>query len=366
MRKITLLAGLLLQFTMMANAQQPASPPLHPDGSLPERTFEVFWQTFEDHYAFFKLRKVDWKAAYAQYRPQVMSSTTDDSLFHILSRMVTPFQDDHINVIIPGKRQFRSDKPSQFLSEFPKGEMTGRFWSMVDESLASSGFGKLHTAGEKFRDIPLFSFARTKDVGYIRFRRSFSSAEEDDSNKDAVVAGKLLDSILNTFKDTRALIIDVRANIGGNDEFSYAMAGRFARKRVHGHYKQTRNGGYEDFGPREDWYIEPKGVAYHHPVMVLTNDQTASAADVFAMIMKTLPQVKLVGNHTLGIYSDMYGFELPNKWQVSLSNQRYYTSKGECYEGKGTPTDIQVLNTRKDLEEKSDPVLKRALAELSK
>jgi carboxyl-terminal processing protease len=61
-----------------------------------------------------------------------------------------------------------------------------------------------------------------------------------------------------------------------------------------------------------------------------------------AMIMKALPQVKIVGDNTLGIYSDMYGFELPNKWLALLSNQRYFNNKGICYEGLGTPVDVKV------------------------
>jgi len=84
------------------------------------------------------------------------------------------------------------------------------------------------------------------------------------------------------------------------------------------------------------------------------------------MIMKALPHVKTVGENTLGIYSDMYGFELPNKWLVSLSNQRYYAADGMCYEGKGTPVDKKVHNTRKDLQMGRDPVIIAAISILGK
>lgn len=94
---------------------------------MPEKNFEVFWQTFEDNYAFFKLRNIDWKATYKKYRWKVDSTTSDDSLFSILSQMVAPFNDDHINIIIPGKRQFTVEKPSAFLREFPTGIIKGFF-----------------------------------------------------------------------------------------------------------------------------------------------------------------------------------------------------------------------------------------------
>ena len=127
------------------------------------------------------------------------------------------------------------------------------------------------------------------------------------------------------------IIIDVRSNIGGNDDFAYAVAGRFTNKKIPGHTKKTRTGGYEEMGNEERWYIEPSGKKqFNVPVTLLTNDQTASAGDVFAMIMRALPKIQIIGDRTLGIYSDMYGFELPNKWLASLSHQRYYASDGIC------------------------------------
>jgi C-terminal processing protease CtpA/Prc len=136
-----------------------------------------------------------------------------------------------------------------------------------------------------------------------------------------------------------------------------------------GMYKQTRirGGGYEQFGKLETWMLEPKGAKpFLKPVIVLTNDKTVSAGDVFAMLMKELPQVKIIGTNTRGIYSDMYGFTLPNGWLISLSNQRYYNNKMVCYEGSGTPVDFSAINTRNDLSEMTDPVLAAALKQLNK
>lgn len=118
-------------------------------------------------------------------------------------------------------------------------------------------------------------------------------------------------------------------------------------------------------GNEERWYIAPAGrKQYNVPVVILTNDQTASAGDVFAMIMRSLPKTTTIGDRTLGIYSDMYGFELPNKWLASLSHQRYYAADGICYEGKGTPVDIFVQNDRSNLPAANDPVLITALKKL--
>lgn len=359
---VLLVTGCRIVFTGEFN---PASLPQHPAPSLPEKTFESFWQTFEDHYAFFTLRKVDWQDSYKRFRPRVTASTSDDSLFTILSAMVKPFQDDHINLVFPHNRsykEFTSTKASRFLSEFPDEAVQESFWKMVDQTLHQNGFGSMKSAGPKKDGVPLFYYCQSENTGYIRFVRCYvTSKTEDAPQKDAALAGTFIDTIIETFKNTKQIIIDVRINEGGNDEFSYAVAGRFTDEKILGHYKQVRTGGYEDFSPLKAWYIEPQGKIFNKPVTVLTNDQTASAADVFAMIMKALPETKIIGENSMGIYSDMYGFKLPNGWYASLSNERYFSADMKCYEGTGTPVDIEVLNTRHDLITRNDPVLTAAI-----
>lgn len=342
-----------------------ASLPQHPAPSLPEKTFESFWQTFQDHYAFFTLRKVDWHASYKKFRPRVTAATSDDSLFNVLSAMVKPFQDNHINLVFPHKRsykEFTAAKPSRFLHEFPDKAAQESFWKMVDQTLYQNGFSPMKSAGPNEDGVPLFYYSKSASTGYIRFTRCYvSDKTEDAPQKDAALAGSLLDTIIEMLNNTNQIIIDVRLNEGGNDEFSYAVAGRFTDKKIAGHYKQVRTGGYEDFSPLKAVYIQPQGKIYINPVTVLTNDQSASAADVFSMIMKALPKTKIIGENSTGIYSDMYGFKLPNGWYASLSNERYYSSEMKCYEGIGTPVDLKILNTQNDLVSMKDPVITAAL-----
>jgi hypothetical protein len=364
MRKATKNIWLIL-FLFVTNAnvfgQNPATYPKDTSLSLPEKTFETLWLTFEDNYAFFKLRKIDWHKTYRQFRSTVNANTSDDQLFDIFSKMLAPFQDNHINLIIPSVKQFKSIKPSGFTAEFPTDSLRNIFWTMVDQTLYKNGFSQLSSAGPAFNGKSLFKYATSNEVAYLRFNRCFVS-QEADNKADAAVEGKILDSIFSNFVNSKFLIIDVRDNIGGNDEFAFELAGRFVKKRAIGMYKKNRKGGYEDFDKAETWYIEPKGKPnFLKPVIVLTNDKTVSAGDVFALIMKEIRGVKIIGENTRGIYSDMYGFELPNKWLVSLSNQRYYNATMICYEGSGTPVDLTVKNSIKDLQKMTDPVIIRAL-----
>jgi len=349
-------------------AQNPVSYPKDTSFSKSELNFEVLWHTFEDNYAFFTLRNIDWHKSYQMYRPLVKASISDDSLFAIFSKMLAPFQDNHINVIVPGVKQFKSIKPSQFAREFPTDSSRNMFWQMVDYSLLRKHFAPMQYAGLRNNGIPLFAYSTSGKLGYLRFNRCFVDGDAE-SIPDAMAAGKILDSVFANFQHAESLIVDVRDNMGGNDEFSFEVAARFTNVKLAAMFKQsrTRGGKYEDFENIQTWYLEPKGQRkFTKPVVVLTNDKTVSAGDVFALVMKELPNVKIIGTNTRGIYSDMYGFTLPNGWLVSLSNQRYYNSKMVCYEGSGTPVDIHSVNTNRDLKKMNDPVLEVAIKTLSR
>ena len=45
--------------------------------------FETVWSTFDQRYALFGARSVDWQALYDVYRPEVGADTTDEQLFDL-------------------------------------------------------------------------------------------------------------------------------------------------------------------------------------------------------------------------------------------------------------------------------------------
>ena len=79
---------------------------------------------------------------------------------------------------------------------------------------------------------------------------------------------------------------------------------------------------------------------------------------IYALAMRELPYVTIVGNQTEGIFSDMFEFKLPNGWKASLSHQKYFSSKMVNYEGNGIEPDFKILNYKTDT---SDRVLLKAI-----
>ena len=58
--------------------------------------------------------------------------------------------------------------------------------------------------------------------------------------------------------------------------------------------------------------------------------------------MRVLPNVTLVGEATMGILSDNLYKDLPNGWEISLSNEIYLDPQGELYEDIGIPPDVEI------------------------
>jgi C-terminal processing protease CtpA/Prc len=135
------------------------------------------------------------------------------------------------------------------------------------------------------------------------------------------------------------------------------------RRRVAFH-RRTKIGPHEDdLTSLKTWHIEPEGaVQFTGPIVLLTCDSVFSGGEAFALAIKQLPQVTIVGDHTNGIFSYELEKKLPNGWRYTLSYQKYFSADMVCYEGKGVPADIELFNTRSDIEAGgTDPLITRAL-----
>ncbi|MEL6811886.1 MAG: S41 family peptidase [Bacteroidota bacterium] len=354
MKKITILI-LLLAF----NAA------LGQDNSIdqPVRNFDKLWNKFNDRYANFELKNVNWDDIYKKYRPLINENTPNDSLFKVCNQMLLELQDGHINLIQYGKKgkiinRGSDGSPSTFLQNFPLSKKESpnisQLLETTDKTLKDNGFLRLGVSGKGS-----VAYSKSKDYGYLRILSM--------GNLSVSEYRKHTDNAIKAFKNLKGVIIDVRFNGGGDDKVSLLIASRFADKRRIGYYKKERIKGTSEFKKMKTQYVEPAGSnQFTGPVVILTSDLTASAAEVFTMAMKELPYVTTIGDNTNGIFSDMFDFKLPNRWLVTLSHQQYFSAKMNNYEGKGIAPDIKLLNAPEDIQNEIDPLIEVGLTHLTK
>ena len=348
---VTIMDGTILTFDAIGALPQPPITTLTPD---PVANFEVFWNTFEEHFALFPiLPRVNWQALYNQYRPQVTSQTSAEELFAIFMEMLTPLRDGHTDIFSPQLQLGFSPAPP------PASAWMFARQADIERVLTSYMDGqRLNVAGNgNFRFGVI-----NGSVGYLRITAFAGYSDTGDARVEAAVFGEELDRILAAFQARGALIIDLRINSGGFDNVSLALASRLTDRVRLGFSKQARIGGYTDFAPPTPRQFVPAGVLFlNKPVIVLTSSLAFSAADVAAMVLKSLPQTTLVGETTYGIFSNRFERVLPNQWQLSLSNERYLSVDGIDFEQKGIPPDVEEIPNEAALDAERDNILERAL-----
>lgn len=347
--------ALLIAFSLgltLAYAQTGSNKPL--------KNFDVLCELFDNNYASFEEKGIDWKSRCNQFRSQVSANTSDSELFQIMTKLLKPLNDAH--VVLKAKNidsSFSATRESRIMKEFkgtPRKERKPQFRAMTENTLTVNGFEPIVELGPEYRGEKLFSYTKNSEIGYLRFFRSFSKLAV--MNPPSV--NKYLTTIFNSFEGLDAVIVDIRFNIGGEDRFSQNVAGRFIDKETVGFMKQTRKDG--TFGEMETRMVKPKGNnPFSNKVALITNDRTISAADVLALMMGEFPNVTIIGERSNGSYSDLDSKILPNGWKVTLSNQRYFSASNKNYEGVGTPVDIEVKDTFESIQKKEDLVLLTAL-----
>jgi hypothetical protein len=320
----------------------------------PEKNFELLWKTFNDRYPFFELRNVDWKKQYDTYRPKVTDKTTDDELFDIFCQMLGPLNDGHVELEAEPSgdrrtRYFSPEKKPRFHQEFTKREIKQLF-KTTGKTLIGYGFGKPAET-----EAWMLHYCRSRVFGYLRI------LELEGVKKRRLIAA--LDKIARDFKDLKGMIIDIRDNPGGEDGIAITIINRFCdRKQVAFHRKTKIGPGKNDFTPLKIFYLEPQGdVQFTGPIVLLTCDSVFSGGEAFALAIKQLPHVTIIGDHTNGIFSYQLEKKLPNGWEFCLSYQVYLSPDMVCYEGHGVPVDIELFNQKADIKNDIDPLITRAL-----
>jgi hypothetical protein len=259
----------------------------------PEQNFEALWRTFHRRYPFFKLRDVDWNKQYAIYRPKVTSRTSDSALFDIFRRMLAPLNDGHVELEarIRGdrkRRYFNPERRPRFWREFSKAQIK-RLFKVTERTLVANGFGR----PAKTRAWML-RYCRARTWGYIGI------LELEGIDKRTLT--RALDKIARDFDELAGVIIDIRECPGGDDSTAITIINRFADRKRIAFRRKTKNGpADDDFTPLKTWYIEPKAsdARFTKPIVLLTCDTVFSGGEVFALALKQLPHVTIVGEHTL-------------------------------------------------------------------
>jgi C-terminal processing protease CtpA/Prc len=373
---------------------------------------------------------VQWDRVYLDYLPRVMAAETTADYYRVMMQLAPLLQDSHTNIYPPKELQdkFYSRPPLRTEAIGDKVYVTavrsatlGKRVHVGDEIVAIDGMPVMRYGHEKVdpfvssstpqdRGVRDFDYqllagdaaqpvrltlrdassgsrdetlARTgyDDVAYppqVEYHKigdvAYISIDQFESNAGM----KALEKSLPEIMASKGLVLDLRHNGGGSTQYglqilSYLVADPLpkAKQSIRGEtaFFRSASGGPVFWMPAPGSNYSFNFNRKEHfagPVAVLIGPETFSAAEDFVMMFDASKRGILVGATTAGSTGQPMSFALPGGGTARICIKRDTYPDGHEFVGKGIAPNIAVAMTAEDLRAGKDPVLDRAVAELSK
>jgi carboxyl-terminal processing protease len=376
--------------------------------------FTRLWSEVKYNFVFLRERpKLDWDAMLDLYLPRIAAAKDDDEYVRLMQEATALLQDGHTRVtgdkprapvaveieriegtpIVVAAEASTGVKPGMELlvvDDVPLGEKLtrdvypygaastpqSRELTALREVLAGTpgttvraGFadpeGKRMTVAlargfTQFGQKPPAEFRELRDGIAVLTINSFmtdAGVKEFDANRERI-------------RQAKGLIIDVRANGGGNSNNGDRLVARLIdgnSARLVRWKTRVYRPSFRAWGRPEEWYesnedsIQPAdGKPFPGPVAVLIGPRTASASENFIVTLAASKRATLIGSPSNGstgqpLFFHIYGASVAicTKWDTAPD--------GAEFVGVGVKPDIAVERTRRDVIEGKDPVLEAAI-----
>ncbi|HEX8283088.1 MAG TPA: S41 family peptidase [Pyrinomonadaceae bacterium] len=418
------LVGLVSVKAQSTGATAPAAQVSSASLSARERAevFEKVWETIEEKYYDPSFNGVDWAAARARYRPLVEAAAGEEEFYDLLNRMAGELRDAHTRVRSPRQNRDRKNRqatgagvlifevegaPVVFdVAPDSEAARAGVLPGMVVRTVG--GRPAAEALAEARAEVGPSSSARaalvltylrliagapgsTLELGLTRAdgtaldvrltRRTVSAAPRFDARLlpsgyayvrfdrfRPPVADRLKEALVK-FKDAPGLILDLRANGGGDGREGLRVAGYFFDEKVSVGRVVTRTGKPPSalFGlvslPKVFEAGERGGRLYSNPVVVLVNEGTGSTAELIANGLREHGRAYVIGTRSCGcVLGVLKHRELKGGGDLAVSEIGFVTPEGRRLEGEGVAPDKAVTVTLGDLQAGRDAALEEAEA----
>jgi carboxyl-terminal processing protease len=387
--------------------------------------FDVVWNTINEKYYDANLNGVDWQSARARYEPQILNASDDDTYWEQLDRMTGELKDSHTRVHGPKQAAQQRDQEIHSLGlgfleiggalvvtsthaesdPWWAGVRPGMTIKTMNGEPAMGLYQKLLTqvrdtstpwartrgairkivAGDPDTKISM-TFARGdgSEISANMKRRKFRTPPEFIHRvlpsgfgyiRFSNFVGNLESDILRTItemKDGPGMIIDLRNNGGGSGGMASTLATKFLSETHKVGRVLTRTGKPISIAFFPLIKLEPefkgnKEQAYTKPLVILTNENSASASEIFAGALQDLGRATVIGQRTCGCLLGYLGYaDLPGGGQLAYSEIGFISSKGKRVEGVGLTPDLEIQPTRDDILFNRDRILETAESYLQK
>lgn len=296
------------------------------------------WQDYDRWYAFFPVQSLDWGAVGAAYLDSAGHVQPGQPTAALIGRMIGRLGDGHADLTTP----FGT------FGGWPSGYDMHFDWELVRGYFAQparqTSSGRLHYA------------TLEGGVGYVLINSFAGNGWREE-----------IDEAFLALSGASALIIDIRPNGGGSEDFARDVAARFYdEERVYRRARFRNGPAHTDLGPPVSFTLRPaQSGRMTAPVAVVTGRRNVSASEDFVLMMRVLPRAVTVGDTTRGVGSYPMLRALSNGWRYRIPQSQQSTPDGFVYNWKGLPPQIPVVWDESVVMAGRDPYIDAALAALA-
>ncbi|GAB2843583.1 hypothetical protein GCM10027277_08910 [Pseudoduganella ginsengisoli] len=389
----------------------------------------LFWSEARHSFAHFDhVPDLDWNKTYHTYLAKVLAAPTTEAYYKVMMELAPLLQDGHTNIYAPDALQDKLYARPPVVTTLVENKVLVtdvRSPSLAqriragDELVAIDG-KPVKTYAQDYvtryvsastpqdRDVRTYSYQllmgdagkplqlrlrgadgkeRTETIG----RTGYKDTQKVQESEFRLLPGNIAYLRVNTFENdsgvkaleaalpqlmpAHGLIIDVRANGGGSDEYGYEILSYLSSKPFATSRSYVRDDTALDRARDMDlikWRPTEGGNTFEHrrdrvytgPVAVLIGPRSFSAAEDFAVAYEAMQRGPLIGMATAGSTGQPLFMDLPGGGSARICVKRDVRPDGRMFVGQGVQPTIIVEPTVADVRAGRDAALERAIEAL--
>lgn len=386
--------------------------------------FICLWTEIKYGFANFDLvPEVNWEETLAEYLPRVQREQSTADYYRVLQECTAKLKDGHTAVFAPGGRMFGDAPPISIASIEGKAVViSGTIGEEMKAAGLTLGTEITHVDGRSVADVlrediyPYLSASTPQGRDCTAYRKLLEGLEGSlvtvracrpdgmsvEMKLPRVSYGAAYPNLnpveyrnldqglgylaLNSFGSedvvsqfdvlfdkillADGLIIDMRANFGGNSSYGESIIARLIDRPLPSTHWRTRQyrPSFRAWGQPEEWYeaeprmIEPQGdCPYTGPIVALIGPDTYSAAEDFLAVVHAAKRTTLVGRKTGGSTGQPLMIDLPGDGHARICTKRDTYPDGREFVGVGVIPDVEIAPTQDDVAARRDIVLMKGI-----
>lgn len=321
-----------VEFKTAANGAAMKTKPL--TTAIHRQSVRQLRKAIDENYSYRDLREVNWENRFGEFEARLLAAESRAAFARVCVELLKPAKDVHIWITYDGQTIGTHRRSASVNMDFRWLQNNVPNWRQINRTV----FTGAYSGGVKYILIASWSRNVAKELRAVQ-------------------------SVIDQLKEGDKLILDLRANSGGDERLAREVAGRFVSSPVVYATNRSRDSSQPNgFSKTFDRTLEPNRArhAFRGKIAVLMGPANMSSCEAFLLMMRKVPSCRLIGERSYGASGNPKPATLVNGFEVFLPSWQAMDADGKPFEGKGIRPDVEVKWKKGG----DDPVIAEALKRL--